>query len=183
MFITVTKPDSFWACGRYSLEDAELRIKLHQAEARQIAKFRGIAGALEQPVREGKHYEPRQRPWYKAGENSAVHTWTSIYIDFRSAELVATRARHVLNAKGELAGGVATDPSLKRLNDFVSTLQVSPNALAFIIEPDGQFIASSRSANTRRLEDGANARISEADSEDPLQRAAYAKAFAKGPKT
>ena len=43
----------------------------------------------------------------------------------------------MLDACGDLEGVVATDLSLRALNDFVHRLQVSEHALAFIIEPDG----------------------------------------------
>lgn len=164
----------FFGLWRFNQEDAELRLKLQPEKAREISRFTGINGVPDTPIVEKKIFEPRQRPWYKAGESNNSHTWTSIYIDFRSSELVATRARRVLDADGHLQGVVATDLSLKRLNDFVRKLSISRNAVAFIIEPDGKLIASSRSANIARQDDGSNARISAADSEDALQRAAYA---------
>ena len=119
-------------------------------------------------------FDPRVRPWYKAGAANLSHTWTSIYIDFRTTELVATRARRVLGSDGLVAGVVATDVSLRRLNDFVRTLHMSPHAVAFIIEPDGNLIASSRSANVLRGADGAFGRVNAAASDDALQVAAYA---------
>lgn len=158
---------------RFNQQDAELRYKLQADQPRQLRRFSGINGELESPAVEQKIFEPRSRPWYKAGETSNSHTWTSIYIDFRNAELVATRARRVLDAKGAFQGVVATDLSLQKLNVFVRKLAISSHAVAFIIEPDGKLIASSRSPNTVALADGSNARISAADSDDALQRAAY----------
>ncbi|MDO6384843.1 MULTISPECIES: sensor domain-containing diguanylate cyclase [Uliginosibacterium] len=164
----------FFGLWRFNQEDAELRVKLQAERPREISRFTGINGQPGSPVVEQKMFEPRQRPWYKAGEGSPSHTWTSIYIDFRNSELVATRARRVLDNNGQLQGVVATDLSLKRLNDFVRKLTISRNAVAFIIEPDGKLIASSRSPNVARQPDGSNARISAAESHDALQRAAYA---------
>ena len=34
----------------------------------------------------------RARPWYKAGQTVNRHTWTFIYIDCKTLELVDTRA-------------------------------------------------------------------------------------------
>ncbi|GAB2900419.1 hypothetical protein GCM10027046_31830 [Uliginosibacterium flavum] len=164
----------FYGLWRFNQQDAELRIKLQAEQPRGISHFSGINGIPGEAKLEQKIFEPRARPWYKAGESSAAHTWTSIYIDFRNSELVATRARRVLDIHGSLQGVVATDLSLKRLNDFVSKLSISRNAVAFIIEPDGKLIASSRSPNVARQADGSNARINAADSDDALQRAAYA---------
>jgi diguanylate cyclase (GGDEF)-like protein len=164
----------FFGLWRFNLQDAELRLKLNPEKPREFSRFSGINGVAGAQSVEQKMFEPRARPWYKAGENSQSHTWTSIYIDFRNSELVATRARRVLDTNGVFQGVVATDLSLKRLNEFVRKLSISRNALAFIIEPDGKLIASSRSPNVTRQPDGSNARINAADSEDALQRAAYA---------
>ena len=158
---------------RYNLQEAELRYKLQADQPRMFSRFSGIYGPLAQPTYEKKIFDPRTRPWYKAGETSSSYTWTSIYIDFTTAELVATRARRVLNEQGVFQGVVATDLSLQGLNEFVRKLVISSNAVAFIIEPDGKLIASSRSPNTVRLPDGSNARVNAIDSDSLLQRAAY----------
>ena len=165
---------------RFNVQDAELRVKLQADRPRAKYLFSGINGALSEPNTEQRMFEPRSRPWYKAGKSSASHTWTSIYIDFGNADLVATRARRVLNKQGDFQGVVATDLSLQRLNEFVRRLSVSSNAVAFIIEPDGSLIASSRSPNIAVKPDGSSARISAADSDDALQRAAYAQVKAWG---
>jgi diguanylate cyclase (GGDEF)-like protein len=169
-----SRTGQFFGLWRHSQQDGQLRIKLRAEDPRRLYEFTGINGALGAPTREPAVYEPRARPWFKAGTNNPSHTWTSIYIDYRTAELVATRARRVLAASGELEGVVATDLSLRALNDFVRRLQVSEHALAFIIEPDGNLIASSRSANVKLGADGKNQRLNAIDSGDPLQVAAYA---------
>ena len=164
----------FFGLWRHSQQDGELRLQLKPDEPRQIQRFSELNGALSIPVRETRLYDPRERPWYKAGASSPSHIWTAIYIDFRNAELVATRARRVTDAAGQLQGVVATDISLRKLNDFVRGLQTSEHALAFIIEPDGKLVASSRTPNVQRTPAGTNERVSAADSADPAQIAAYA---------
>jgi diguanylate cyclase (GGDEF)-like protein len=168
-----TRQGEFFGLWRHSQQRAELRIKRDSKTPRAIYQFSGLNGALSEPVLETKLYEPRERPWYKAGETQPSYTWTSIYIDFRTAGLVATRARRVLDAQGALAGVMATDVALEQLNDFVRKLSISPNALAFIIEPDGNLIASSRNPNTRQLADGSNARLNAMDSGDAMQVVAF----------
>lgn len=163
----------FFGLWRFNPQDAELRLRQDANLPRDFFRFSGIHGDLSAPLTEEKMFEPRARPWYKAGESSQSHTWTSIYIDFRNAELVATRARRVLDDAGGFQGVVATDLSLKRLNEFVSRLSISANAVAFIIEPDGKLIASSRSPNIAVQADGSSSRINAADSDSELQRVAY----------
>lgn len=163
----------FIGLWRNSLDDGELRLKLKGDEPRTFFNFQGINGELHEASRETKVYDPRVRPWYKAGESAKLHTWTAVYIDYRHGGLVATRARRVLNAAGEFEGVVATDISLKGLNDFVSKLALSKNGIAFIVEPNGDLIASSASANIARQSDGSNKRLAAADSGHPLLAATY----------
>ncbi|MCB1956394.1 MAG: diguanylate cyclase [Rhodocyclaceae bacterium] len=158
---------------RHSQEDAELRFKQFEGESRTLFKFHGIDGYLEFSSREKRVYDPRQRPWYEAGRAASSHTWTAVYIDFRTSELVATRARRVLDSKGNFSGVVATDVSLNDLNSFVGRLDISPNGLAFIVEPDGALIAASTSPNVRRLPDGTASRVNAMESGNPLIQRAY----------
>ncbi len=158
---------------RRSAEVAELRMKLKEDEKRAIYSFEGIDGALQFERRETRLFDPRTRPWYADGRKAAGHTWTSVYIDFGSRQLVATRARQVRSASGAFEGVVATDVSLRALNEFVGRLEVSRNGVAFIIEPDGNLIASSASPNVVTLADGSSGRLNAASSEHPLVKAAY----------
>ncbi|HHW64650.1 MAG TPA: diguanylate cyclase [Rhodocyclaceae bacterium] len=158
---------------RHSDEEVELRMKFKADEHRAIYRATGLDGPLDFVRREGSLFDPRKRPWYADGRNASGHTWTSVYIDFGTLQLVATRARRVLAPEGAFAGVVATDVSLKALNDFVARLKVSPNGIAFILEPDGNLIASSASANVVSLPGGGHGRISASASDHPLLKATY----------
>jgi diguanylate cyclase (GGDEF)-like protein len=159
---------------RYTGNEGELRIKLKPEENRVRYKFTGIDGKLRFDSREDKLFDPRLRPWYISGQTAMTDTWTSVYIDFGTLELVATRARRVMNVDGQFEGVVATDMSLKRLNDFVKSLEVSANGIAFIIEPDGNLIASSVGENVRALDDGTNLRLTAAQCGNPFVESVYA---------
>lgn len=158
---------------RIDPERVEMRMKLQENERRGIYHYEGIDGTLEFVRREQRVFDPRTRPWYADGRDRNGHTWTSVYIDFGTRELVATRARRVLSMDGSFEGVVATDVSLKALNDFVSQLRVSPNGIAFIIEPNGALIASSASPNVIRLPDGEYRRASANDGDHPILRESY----------
>jgi diguanylate cyclase (GGDEF)-like protein len=167
---------------RHSRTEGELRVKLNAEDMRSFYRFSGIGGKLGQPTQEAKLFDPRERPWYKAGSNESLHTWTSVYIDFITEDLVATRARRVLGPKGEFEGVVATDVSLRALNDFVSKLHVSPNGVAFIVEPNGDLIASSASRNVKTMADGSKTRISADLSGNPLVTAIHSEVKLRLPK-
>ncbi len=163
------------AVGLYRLsEDAgELRVKYEAGEYRRRFLVRGIGGRPEFQSVEEKLFDPRTRPWFQAAKTSRRDIWTSVYIDFGTQDLVATRARRVLGPDGILAGVVATDMPLRKLNDFVGSLDISPNGIAFIIEPDGKLIASSQSPNVRELSDGRVVRINASDSQNALLTQIY----------
>lgn len=163
----------FFGLWRFSDTEAELRMRMDASSSRKIYHFTGIRGALEKPVSEEKQYDPRERPWYKAGQSNPTQTWTSIYIDFKTLELVGTRARRVNNAAGEFTGVVATDLSLKQLSTFLQQLKLSPNGFAFIFEPNGNLIATSRGPHLRNGPDGNNQRLNAATSDDPMIAATY----------
>ncbi|ENO87991.1 sensor domain-containing diguanylate cyclase [Thauera linaloolentis] len=158
---------------RHTAQDVELRMKLRADEHRAVYHFSGIDGPLQFQRRETALFDPRTRPWYTNGKHTEGHTWTSVYIDFGTRQLIATRARQVHNADASFEGVVATDVSLKALNDFVGRLEVSPNGVAFIIEPDGNLIASSASSNVVTLPDGSGGRLNAGASDHALLKDAY----------
>jgi diguanylate cyclase (GGDEF)-like protein len=164
----------FFGLWRFSETEAELRLRPDGVSPRSIYRYSRIGGQLNEPVRESNIFEPRERPWYKAGHSALWQVWTSIYIDFKTLELVSTRARRVNNAAGEFEGVVATDMSLKRLNTFLKTLVLSPNGFAFIVEPDGNIVATSRGPHLRKEEGNDNTRLNAADSKNPWVAATYA---------
>ncbi len=158
---------------RHTINAGELRVKFDAREHRKKFSIDGINASPQYMLTEEKLFDPRTRPWFKVAQTSQKDIWTSVYIDFGTYDLVATRARRVLGSHGELQGVVATDMPLKNLNTFVSNLQISANGIAFIIEPNGDLIASSCSPNIRQTADGQNIRINAADSGNFLLNEVY----------
>ncbi|WP_034296605.1 sensor domain-containing diguanylate cyclase [Herbaspirillum sp. RV1423] len=159
---------------RYSAEDAELRVKRAAVDFRSAYRFDGIDGQLSMPKNDSTDFDPRTRPWYAAGQNSDRDTWSQIYINYWDKDLVATRARRVLAANGQFEGVVATDVSLKALNDFVRDLHVSQHGVAFIMEADGNLIASSEGENIYSSRQGQVGRLDAGHSQSLIIRNAYA---------
>ncbi len=164
----------FFGLWRFSETEAELRLRTASSGPRSIYRFTGIDGALGAPVAEERLFDPRERPWFVAAQTSPKPVWTSIYIDFRTNELVATRTRRVNNLAGEFEGVVATDLSLQQVNTFLQKLAVSANGIAMVVEADGNLIGVSRGPHLRA--DGGtvtNARLNAAASSDALVVATY----------
>ncbi|MDT7833884.1 GGDEF domain-containing protein [Aquabacterium sp. OR-4] len=163
----------FFGLWRHGQDEAELRLRVEGSGPRSISRFSGMSGVLRDTQPEQRIFEPRERPWFKVAQSSGLHAWTSIYIDFKSAELVATRARRVNDAEGLFRGVVATDLSLERVNQFLRALPLSAHGLAFVVERDGNLIGVSRGPHLKRQADGSNVRLSAAEHENPLVRETY----------
>lgn len=163
----------FAGLWRFSDSEAEWRVKLEAAEPRTISKFTEIGGALREPAREQRIYDPRQRPWYIVGTRTRLQAWTAVYVDFKNHELVATRARHVTGVDGQIEGVVATDLSLRAIEEFVRGLQVSPNGFAFVVEGNGDLVAASNAPNVVKRDDGSWSRLNAANAPNPLLVATY----------
>lgn len=163
----------FFGLWRHSEHEGELRLRLQGSGPRSIYRFTGISGTPGNPVVEERIFEPRDRPWFAAGQNNVLHTWTSIYIDFKTSELVATRARRVTNAQGSFEGVVATDLSLRQVNHFLQELALSANGVAMVVENDGKLIGVSRGPNLSIGPGGNNARLNAADSNDAFVASTY----------
>ncbi len=158
----------FFGLWRYSETEAELRLRLDDDKPRSIYRYSRMRGELKDPVLEDRLYDPRERPWYKAGQGASSQTWTAIYIDFKTLQLVSTRARRVNNAAGDFEGVVATDVSLEHLNSFLKRLKLSVNGYALIFEPDGNLIATSRGPHLQKGVGDDNTRLNAAASTDPM---------------
>ena len=164
----------FIGLWRSSETDAELRLRPTGEGPRSLYHYSGITGALGAPDVETRIFEPRERPWYKAGAANTIQTWTSIYVDFKLQELVATRARRVNDRTGAFKGVVATDLSLRQVTSFLQRLALSSNGMAMVLEKDGNLIGVSRGAHMQTLGDGKATRLNAAQSTDPLVTATYA---------
>ena len=163
----------FIGLWRSSETDAELRLRTVGEGPRSLYHYSGINGELGRPDVETRIFEPRERPWYKAGAANTLQTWTSIYIDFKLQQLVATRARRVNDRSGAFAGVVATDLSLQQVTSFLQRLALSSNGVAMVMEKDGNLIGVSRGAHMRKEAGGKDVRLNAADSTDPLVTATY----------
>ena len=164
----------FIGLWRSSESGAELRLRPTGDGPRSLYHYSGIAGELGAPDVEQRAFEPRDRPWYKAGAANALQTWTSIYVDFKLQELVATRARRVNDRNGAFRGVVATDLSLRQVTSFLQRLALSSNGVAMVLEKDGNLIGVSRGVPMQKKADGSTVRLNAAQSADPLVTATYA---------
>ncbi|HSW08107.1 diguanylate cyclase domain-containing protein [Aquabacterium sp.] len=164
----------FFGLYRHGEDKAELRLRSEGSGPRVIRGFRGIHGALGEARAEARTFEPRDRRWFTAGLAAQEAAWTPVYIDFNSVDLVTTLSRPVPDASGAVAGVVATDLPLRSINALLQGLLLSPNALAYVVEGNGQLIALSRGVHLMSDADGRPARLHASRSAEPLVPATYA---------
>lgn len=96
-------------------------------------------------------YVASSRPWYQAAMKAADETgtatdqraWTDVYPSFSRNQLQIAHSVAVRNDKRELIGVLALDVSFKLLNELLQSMQISPNAIAFIVDHKGNLVASS----------------------------------------
>lgn len=163
----------FLGLWRFSELEAELRTRTEGVGPRTIYRLSGITGDLRSPVTEDKVFEPRERPWYQAAlANPAPLSWTPVYIDFKTLDLVVTRTKRVGNDVGEPEGVAATDLPLKQVNALLQRLALTEHAVAMVVEGDGQLIGVSRGAHMKTLA-GQHERLNAAQSPDALVAAAF----------
>lgn len=121
--------------------EAEVRLRELGAELRTIYATRG-------PWERGNlvrtdTYDPRTRPWFIEATKRAALTWSSVYVDYTTKALTVTLAKPVFTKANEQRGVVATDIPLTALTEFVRALKVSETGVAFIMEKNGNLIATS----------------------------------------
>ncbi|MBD3882463.1 response regulator [Phormidium tenue FACHB-886] len=95
-------------------------------------------------ISERKNYDPRERTWYKTAVEVADPAWTQIEGSVLQKRLDLTAVRPFYDSgSGKLRGVFYVDVSLSLINDFLRNLEISPRGQAFILEVNGDLIASS----------------------------------------
>jgi diguanylate cyclase (GGDEF)-like protein len=120
---------------------AEIRIRAQPTELRRV--YRAISPEQRGELLREEQFNPHDRPWYRLTRERKSLTWTPVYRDFNSGQRIITLAKPVFRPDGSIRGVAATDVSLTRLVEFVRSLSISQNGIAYVLEPDGNVVASS----------------------------------------
>jgi class 3 adenylate cyclase len=97
-------------------------------------------GALLDP---GAPYDPRQRPWYRAGSHAGTTTWTDIYVWFGRDQLCIDVVAPVYDVDKRLVGVLDAGYTLGQLSTFLESLEIGKTGEAFILDSDGLVVATS----------------------------------------
>ncbi len=129
-------------------------------------------------------YDPRTRPWYVGAAAAGRYVWTDPYIFFSSRQPGIT-ASAPIGTDGEDDGGALTgvfgvDVEVRELSTILSSLPISEEGQAFIVDASGQLVGVSLAVELG-LEDGNTLRrLTPAELTDPDIRQAYATLLASG---
>ncbi|MBF0584887.1 MAG: PAS domain-containing protein, partial [Magnetococcales bacterium] len=88
-------------------------------------------------------WNPRVRPWYTGAKEHDEIFWSPVYT-FSDGMLGITASQAFQQPSGALGGVVGVDLDLRFISDFLRSVEVSPTGQAFIMEPEGWLLASSK---------------------------------------
>ncbi|MBL8311336.1 MAG: response regulator [Burkholderiales bacterium] len=151
---------------------ATVRLQQSGGVPRAIYTARSPGDRTRLVETETRVYDARERVWYQLAKSSLKLTWTPVYVSFASGALVATAAQPVLAANGKFHGVLAADVELSELSNFMKSVTVSANGVAFIVDRDGMLVATSTPEQPFRLLDGVQQRVAARNSQSSLVRAA-----------
>ncbi|KPQ38113.1 MAG: two component signal transduction system hybrid histidine kinase / response regulator [Phormidium sp. OSCR] len=103
-------------------------------------------GEPTQPLSAVPDYDALTRPWYLDAIGARSPQWGEVYVwDAPYHNLALPTAQAVYDAQGELLGVFAVDLSLLDISTFLGKLEVGKTGETFIVDQQGQLIATSTS--------------------------------------
>ncbi|WP_428562140.1 MAG: ATP-binding protein [Solidesulfovibrio sp. DCME] len=132
----------------------------------------GDAGELKQVY---KNFDPRTRPWYKAGAAAGGPVWTPIYRHFALGVPTISACLPAYGPDGGLRGVFGADYPLTRIHEFLRTIKVGRRGEVYLLERTGAVVAASSLETDRLLlpqPDGSYRRLGALEAGDPMLEAA-----------
>jgi signal transduction histidine kinase/CheY-like chemotaxis protein len=112
-------------------------------------------------------YDPLADSWYSETKARGKTTWGSIYNWTDMPEYIAATINSpIYDKNNQFIGVIGIDLLLSNISYFLQNLDISPNARTFIIEHDGNLVASSSKENPFILVNGVAKRLSALKSSD-----------------
>ncbi len=152
--------------------DGGFRYSIWDLERGGTIRFRQDAQGVSTETSRNPDYDHRQRPWYQNYRAAEGLIWDQISVSINPQLLLLSAGQPLFDPGGSFVGVVAVDFSLSSINDFLQTVQVSPNGQVFIVERSGLLVGSSTGEDPFQFNgEGEPERISITDSQDPLTTA------------
>ncbi|MEG4343611.1 SpoIIE family protein phosphatase [Microcoleus sp. A003_D6] len=117
------------------------------------------------------NYDVRTRPFYKVVVDKKQAAWSDVYINFGYGTLQINASQPYYDDSGKLIGVLTCQMGLDQIRGFLQTLSVGNSGQVFIIEPNGDLIASSVKNQPLSLGEGENRkRLKTQDNSNLLMR-------------
>lgn len=117
-------------------------------------------------------YDHRQRAWYRDTLAKNQPSWTEPFATITPQRLIISANQPIRNAQGQAVGVTGSDLSLLEIRDFLNSLRIGKTGETFIVERDGNLIASSTNELPfRSVASDQAERLMAVNSSDPLIRA------------
>ncbi len=91
-----------------------------------------------------KNFDGRTRPWYQAAIAAKKPVWTSLYINVNSSVVAISATYPIYDRAGQMLAVINSYFDMTQINEFLKTLKIGKTGQIFIINPDGEIIASSK---------------------------------------
>jgi signal transduction histidine kinase/DNA-binding NarL/FixJ family response regulator len=122
-----------------------------------------------------KPYNPFAEDWYIQAVQTGKPIWSKIYNWDGTPQFISISAsRPIYDDRQQLMVVIGADLLLSNISNFLKQLKASRMGKIFILEKDGNIVASSIQEEPFTLVDGIAKRLNAADSQDPLIRATTA---------
>ena len=92
-----------------------------------------------------KDVDNRQHPSYKAAVKAGKRTWSSAYVSFLEPTLIVSAIQPVYSEKNQLQGILIAALRLDYIGKFLNSLKIGKSGQAFIIDRQGNLLATSTS--------------------------------------
>jgi diguanylate cyclase (GGDEF)-like protein len=125
-------------------------------------------------VESGDPYPFQKEAWYIKAIQTEKPQWTSVYTwqSLAANPLAIAITSPVYDKNKKLIGAIAIEQRLAQISDFLRQLKVSASATIFILERDGQMIASSGVIPPFKIVNNTPTRLKAVDSPDALIQSA-----------
>lgn len=156
--------------GRITIDD--LSPKDHQGSNHLYTWETDDQGQRTKIILDNGEFDLTQESWYSEAVKQNRAIWTSVYNwVVEPFPLSIAASRPIYDQDNKLIGVVAIEQRLSQISDFLRQLKVSSSGKAFIIERDGQIIASSGDEQPFTVIEDKPKRLKALDSKDPLIKA------------
>lgn len=124
-------------------------------------------------IESGDPYPFQKEAWYIKAIQTKKPQWTSVYTwqSLAANPLAIAITSPVYDKNKKLIGAIAVEQRLSQISDFLKRLKVSASASIFILERDGQMIASSGVIPPFQVVNKTPIRLKAVDSPDALVQA------------